>query len=90
MNGKTLERQKFLKEVSALPNEVLIELSNFLDEFRNKAVQQQKIESSSSFLQSIAGLGSSQEHDISERDEEILQHEIDTTYSWTTQPIPSP
>ena len=89
MNGNTLERQKFLEEVSALPNDVLIELSNFLDDFRRKAVQQQKIESSSSFLQSIVGLGSSQQHDISERDEEILQHEVDTTYGWT-QPIPRP
>ena len=89
MNGNTLERQKFLEEVSALPNDVLIELSNFLDDFRHKAVQQQKIQSSSSFLQSIVGLGSSQQHDISERDEEILQHEVDTTYGWT-QPIPRP
>ena len=88
MNGKTLERQKFLEEVSALPNDVLIELSNFLDDFRHKAVQQQKIESSSSFLESIVGLGSSQQHDISEQDEEILHSEIDPIHGWTTQPIP--
>ena len=43
MNGKTLERQKFLEEVNALPNDVLIKLSNFLDDFRHKAVQQQKM-----------------------------------------------
>jgi hypothetical protein len=35
-----------------------------------------------SFLLAVAGLGSSKEGDISERDEEILSGEIDPVHGW--------
>jgi hypothetical protein len=37
----------------------------------------------SSFLLSIAKLGSSEQGDIAERDEEILSSEVDQTRGWT-------
>ena len=37
-----------------------------------------------SFLLSIAGQGTSEETDVSERDEEILATEIDPIYGWNT------
>jgi len=46
----------------------------FIDYLRYKSTQSQEMtDSNSSFLLSIAGLGTSGETDISERDEEILQ-----------------
>jgi hypothetical protein len=41
-----------------------------------------QVSESRSFLLSIVGLGSSQERDISERDEEILSSEIDPIRGW--------
>jgi hypothetical protein len=34
------------------------------------------------FLYAIAGLGASNEHDVSERDEEILASEVDPIRGW--------
>jgi hypothetical protein len=44
--------------------------------------EQAQASESHSFLLSIVGLGSSQERDISERDEEILSREIDPLRGW--------
>lgn len=35
---------------------------------------------------SIAGLGASNIADIAERDEEILQNEVDSVYGWNIKP----
>jgi hypothetical protein len=42
--------------------------------------------SGTEFLMSIANLGASNIGDISERDEEILQNEIDPIHGWSIQP----
>lgn len=41
---------------------------------------------SSDFLLSIAGLGTSAENDLSERDEEILRNEVDPVGGWSLKP----
>lgn len=82
MNTSTEERQKLIEAVNALPAEALIELASFIDYLRYKSVQPSANQSSSAFLLSIAGLGSSQERDVSERDEEILRTEVDPIRGW--------
>lgn len=46
--------------------------------------------SGTDFLRSIAGIGSSDAEDISERDEEILQAEIDPIHGWSIKPTQHP
>lgn len=87
MDGIKVERQKLIEAVNTLPNEVLPELATFLDYLRYKSSQRKEPNNNSSeFLQSIAGLGNSEQHDISERDEEILRSEIDPVYGWNIKP----
>lgn len=87
MDGTTVERQKLIEAVSTLPDEVLLELASFLDYLRYKSVQQKEPDNkASSFLLSVAGLGNSSQHDVSERDEEILRNEIDPVYGWNLKP----
>ena len=38
------------------------------------------------FLVAVAGLGNSDQQDVSERDEEILRNEIDPVYGWSAKP----
>ena len=84
MNGNTVERQKIIDAVSTLPDEILPELSTFIDYLRHKSSIQPKEPSSNhaNFLTSVAGLGSSGQQDISEHDEEILRNEITPVYGW--------
>lgn len=88
MDGTTVERQKLIEAVSTLPDEVLLELASFLDYLRYKSVQPKELNSNnaSSFLLAVAGLGTSDQHDISERDEEILRNEVDPVYGWNHKP----
>ncbi|MBE9116412.1 hypothetical protein IQ249_10925 [Lusitaniella coriacea LEGE 07157] len=76
MNTKTTQRQHIIGAIDALPDECLVELASFLDYLRYKSTEQQQDRSSQNFLLSIAGLGTSAEQNISERDEEILASEI--------------
>lgn len=86
MDRSTVERQQILEAVSALPEEVLGELASFLDYLRYKSVQQTEAnKQSTNFLLAVAGLGHSGQHDISERDEEILRNEIDPVYGWSSK-----
>ncbi|MBW4620725.1 MAG: hypothetical protein KME17_15395 [Cyanosarcina radialis HA8281-LM2] len=83
MDGTTVERQKLIEAVSNLPDEALLELANFLDYLRYKSVQRRKPNNNAtSFLLAVAGLGNSGQPDVSERDEEILSHEIEPIYGW--------
>jgi hypothetical protein len=83
MDGTTVERQKLIEAVSALPDEVLLELASFVDYLRYKSAQQRELNNNaSSFLVAVAGLGNSGQQDISERDEEILRNEINPVYGW--------
>lgn len=87
MDGSTVERQKLIEAVSALPDEVLFELASFLDYLRYKSTQRRNAsQDAPNFLAAVAGLGSSGQPDISERDEEILRHEIDSVYGWNLKP----
>ncbi len=87
IDGTTVERQKLIEAINTLPNEVLFELASFLDYLRYKSVQQREPDhQASSFLLAVAGLGNSNQPDISERDEEILCNEIDPIYGWNLKP----
>ena len=89
MDAPTLTRQQLTDAINELPVEVLPELAIFIDYLRFKGTsptpspEADPSESSgSAFLLSIAGLGASEEDDISERDEEILANEIDPIRGW--------
>lgn len=82
-----MERQLLLEAVSALPDESLLELASFLDYLRYKSTQRRELNNNrSNFLVAVAGLGTSGQQDISERDEEILTNEIDPVYGWNLKP----
>ncbi|WNZ46723.1 hypothetical protein Q2T42_02575 [Leptolyngbya boryana CZ1] len=80
----SVERQKLLEAVNTLPDESLPELATFIDYLQYK-VDQPKPKSGSNFLMSIAGLGASDVEYTSERDEEILQDEIDPIHGWSVK-----
>jgi hypothetical protein len=83
MNRTVVERQRLIEAVSALPDEVLFELANFLDYLRYKStLRGDPSHNAPNFLAAVAGLGNSGQADVSERDEEILRHEIDPIYGW--------
>lgn len=83
MDGTTVERQKLIEVVSNLSDEALLELASFLDYLRYKSAQRTELNNNAaSFLIAVAGLGNSGQHDVSERDEEILRNEIDPVYGW--------
>jgi hypothetical protein len=84
MDRITVERQKLIEAASCLPDEAVLELARFLDYLRYKSAQQgEPSNSAANFLLDIAGLGSSGQQDVSERDEEILRTEIDPVYGWS-------
>jgi hypothetical protein len=83
MDAPTTERQKLIEAIGTLPDEALIELASFIDYLRYKSTKNGEAENSgSTFLLSIAGLGASSENNISERDKEILQSEVDPVRGW--------
>jgi len=89
MDSTAVTQQKLIESIASLSAESLSELARFIDYLHYKSgtaqlEQEQQDESQPSFLLSIAGLGSSGETDISERDEEILAQEIDPIYGWTS------
>jgi hypothetical protein len=87
MSKTIVERQDLVEVVNALPDEVLVELANFLDYLRHKTSQDKKTDlDQQNFLLSVAGLGKSGQQNVSERDEEILLNEIDPVYGWSSQP----
>lgn len=85
MNSPAAARQRLIEAVNNLPDQTLAELANFVDYLRYKS-EQPAPKSGSDFLMSIAGLGSSDAGDISERDEEILQDEVDPIHGWSIKP----
>lgn len=90
MSKIMVNRQDLVGVVNALPDEVLVELASFLDYLRYKTSQGKDPDIlSQNFLLSVAGLGQSGQQDISERDEEILSHEIDPVYGWSAKRINS-
>jgi hypothetical protein len=84
MHAPTIERQKLIEVINTLPDEALIELVSFVDYLRYKSTKATESKNEgSAFLLSIAGLGTSTENDISERDEEILRSEVDPVSGWS-------
>jgi Apea-like HEPN len=74
MSKTTIERQNLIEAVNALPDEVLIELTSFVEYLRYKTVQPQNAEPpGQNFLLTIAGLGNSGQTDILDSDEKILR-----------------
>jgi hypothetical protein len=86
MNTSTEERQKLIAAVNTLPEQALGELASFIDYLRYKSAQPATNQNGSAFLLSIAGIGASQEQDVSERDEEILRAEVDPIRGWHHDP----
>ncbi|MCL6435162.1 MAG: hypothetical protein K6T90_13290 [Leptolyngbyaceae cyanobacterium HOT.MB2.61] len=84
MDGIVPERQKLIEAVNTLPDEALLELASFLDYLRYKSIQRRDPDNNAAnFLVAVAGLGNSGQHDVSDRDEEILDSEIDPVYGWS-------
>jgi len=85
MNIIQPSRQQLSEAIAELPADMLPELSNFIEYLRFKTatgrVPHEKREGSP-FLKSIAGIGVSEEDDISERDEEFLKKEISPVCGW--------
>ena len=87
MHSPTVERQQLIEAVKKLPDEVLVELADFLDYLNYKSLQPRVTNrNQSDFLASITGLGESGHQDISGRDEEILHAETDPIQGWTINP----
>ncbi|MFB2936968.1 DUF2281 domain-containing protein [Aerosakkonemataceae cyanobacterium BLCC-F154] len=89
MNSATPTRQQLSQAIEELPSEVLPELANFIEYLQFKvsstpALKKDEPEESN-FLMSIAGLGESEETDLSERDEEILKSEVDPIRGFSHQ-----
>ncbi|WP_088894243.1 hypothetical protein [Leptolyngbya ohadii] len=86
MSETTAERQNLIEVVNALLDEALVELANFLDYLRYKTAQGKELNASQqNFLLSLAGLGKSEQQDVSESDEAILRTEIDPVYGWSNR-----
>ena len=82
--------QQLAQAINELPAEILPELANFIDYLRFKLNFHNQVSqintptnASSAFLLAIAGIGASDEEDVSERDEEILAAEIDPIRGWS-------
>ena len=86
MNTPTLTRQQIIQVIDTLPEDSFSELMNFIGYLRYKSVGQKSEKTKPNFLLSIAGLGTSTEQNISERDEEILAGEINPIRGWSLHP----
>jgi hypothetical protein len=86
MMNSTVDREQLLTLINDLPDELLAEVANYADYLQSKIIisnQTNQSNQSSNFLLSIAGLGSSEEKDVSDRQEEILANEIDPIAGWS-------
>jgi hypothetical protein len=86
MIHSTVDREQLLTLINALPDELLAEVANYADYLQSKAIvfnQTNQTNQSSNFLLSIAGLGSSEEKDVSDKQEQILANEIDSIKGWS-------
>ena len=86
MNTLTPTRQQIIDIIDSLPEDAFSELASFVGYLRYKAVETKTAQPHNSFLLSIAGLGVSNEKNISERDEEILATEVNPIRGWSLHP----
>ena len=82
MSTPILDRTQLIESIKALPDDSLVELSNFVSYLKFKKAMVTPKMTGQECLLSIAGIGHSGESDISERDEEILAQEIDPIQGW--------
>ncbi len=84
MNVTTPTRQEIAQFINEIQDDLLPELANFLEylRFKNEQLTRDKPATENNFLIMIAGLGESEETDLSERDEEILAQENDPIYGF--------
>ena len=85
MNTLTPTRQQIIEVIDNLPEDAFSELVNFIGYLRYKSVKTKTEPPHNSFLLSIAGLGASDEKDVSERDEEILANEVNLLRGWSVR-----
>jgi len=86
MSNLTVKRQNLIEAVNTLPDEVLIELSSFVEYLRYKTSKPQTSEPpNQNFLLTVAALGKSGQSNISDSDEEILHNEIDPIQGWSNR-----
>ena len=86
MAKTTVERQNLIESVRTLPEDVLIELTNFVEYLCYKAVQPQNpAPPQQNFLLTVAGIGQSGQSDISDSDEAILRNEVHPIEGWPNQ-----
>ncbi|NJK61187.1 MAG: DUF2281 domain-containing protein [Oscillatoriales cyanobacterium SM2_1_8] len=91
MSSPTVERQNLIEAVKTLPDEALIELSNFVEYLRYKNSQLQSTEPpKQNFLLAVSALGKSDQSNISDSDEEILSNEIDPIQGWSSRARENP
>jgi hypothetical protein len=91
MSKTTEERQHLIEAVNALPDEAITDLVSFVEYLRYKTLPPESVQpSKQNFLLTVAGLGNSNQSDISDSDEEILRNEIDPIYGWTSRPGEQP
>jgi hypothetical protein len=83
MNTPTVTRQQIIQVIDTLPDDSFSELVNFIGYLRYKSVEQKPDRPKPNFLLSITGLGTSNEQNISERDEEILASEVNPIRGWS-------
>ena len=83
MINSTVDREQLLTLINDLPDELLAEVANYADYLQSKTITSNQTNQSSNFLLSIVGLGSSEEKNVSDRQEEILANEIDPIAGWS-------
>jgi hypothetical protein len=83
MKTSTEKRQQIVKEINTLPEDSLSELTSFIQYLHYKSLQKKPEKPKANFLLSVAGLGTSAETDVSERDEEILASEVNPIRGWS-------
>jgi hypothetical protein len=86
MNTLTPTRQQIIEIIDSLPEDAFSELASFVGYLRYRSVETKTALPHNSCLLSIAGLGASNQKDISERDEEILASEANLIYGWSLHP----
>lgn len=80
----SLNRTQLIEAIKTLPEASLLELNSFVNYLRYKVAEEIPAkQSGKDFLLSIAGLGESDETDVSERDEEILAQEVNPISGWS-------
>ena len=83
MNTLTPTRQQIIEVIDNLPEDAFSELVSFIGYLRYKAVETKTELPHNSFLLSIAGLGASNQKDVSDRAEEILASEVNPIRGWS-------